>query len=848
MRRLFTCLPILGLLGLLTLAAPGCTPSKPTLTILSPTTGTFTSDPSVDVTISVTQSGGSLSTMTVNGAVVTGYQSSDTITVNVPVDPIAIFNPIVVELTKGALTLRERVTVIAVDDVATSFVPDGGISPQSVGMRIANTGLDQITPVIESLSTDALDISSLITDQNPIAQGTMSGISYTANAVEVGFSGFGMNAASAAGQVDLDVGITDFFVEIDLELGFLGSCTLEIMSNTTDISGGYDLEPLASDPTLVDVNLVTPINVTLGGFSSQFVSGVCDNIIIGDIINLIIGPSQLQQLMQDGFEDNLGDPDGTGPADSPLAAAIQEALAGISIAGPLGTTLGGTFDAPIDSIDEDAAGLTLVVDAAITQSTFHPEAPDLPGSLGLTETFPSFGATTPVGSLPYGLAFGISSTAMNQLIKAQVEGGLLVTDLNEIDLSGIVLPLTVQTTSLFVPELLQTYPSAADPMQIRLRPQLAPVFTGAPGPGGELAELKLSGLLVQIVHVPSGDVPVEIEVDVSLGVDLSLANGGLSFLVGVPGTIGVTVVTNEVGTNEANLIGTMQAVFPLLADTLGGALGSFPFPTLLGLDVATVEISRMGTFLGVFADLVVEPTSSIQNVAVTDISGKLEGNHDGVCFLGEYRRRVSKLVLGNTVKANLKGMLGADSGCTTNDQTFRARNNYTVGFDVVGVAGEQWTLDVDHSILGAFTLYDESNFVGDGGGTAEFQTPVMATWRLNGVTQGTFDFSPSVNGVTHAISGSQFNSNVEFGGSNSQQIVGTGNAAIEFEFRFDMRAFSNSNVAFPAIDGDEVGIRFGKNDTIDTNFTAGQYPGTGNRNIADDGHQAVITLTTQPLP
>ncbi len=844
MRRLFASLPILGLLGLVTLAAPGCGPA-PGLAILSPATGTFTSASTVDVTIQVERSGGTR--LTVNGVLVTGYTGYDTIVVSVPVDPVAIFNPIVVELTKGNVTLRERVTVIAVDDVATSFVPDGGISPQSVGMRIANTGLQQITPVIESLSTDALDISALITDQNPIAQGTMSGISYTANAVEVGFSGFSMNAASATDQIDLDVGITDFFVEIDLELGFLGSCTLEITSNSTDISGGYDLEPLASDPTLVDVNLVTPISVALGGFSSQFVSGVCDNIIIGDIINLIIGPSQLQQLMQDGFEQNLGDPDGAGPLDSPLAAAIQDALAGISIAGPLGTTLGGTFDAPIDSIDEDAAGLTLVVDAAITQSTFDPEAPDLPGSLGLAETFPSFGATTPVGGLPYGLAFGISSTAMNQLIKAQVEGGLLVTDLTEIDLGGLILPLTVQTTSLFVPELLQEYPSG-DAMEIRLRPQIAPVFTGAPGASGELAELALSALLVQIVHVPSGDVPIELEVDVSLGVDLSLADGGLSFLVGVPGGIGVTVVTNEVGTNEANLIGTMQTVFPLLADTLGSALGSFPFPTLLGLDVATVEISRMGTFLGVFADLVVEPTSSIQNVVVTDISGKLEGNHDGVCFLGEYRRRVSKLVLGNTIKANLKGMLGADSGCTTNDQTFRARNNYTVAFDVVGVAGEQWTLDVDHSILGAFTLYDESNFVGDGGGKAEFQTPVMASWKQDNVPQGTFDFTTNVTQVTHDISGSQFDSNVEFSGANGTQIVGTGNASFEFEFRFDMRAFSNSNVAFPAIDGDEVGIRYGKNDTIDNNFTAGQYPGTGNRNIADDGHESLITLTSQPLP
>ena len=102
--------------------------------------------------------------------------------------------------------------------------------------------------------------------------------------------------------------------------------------------------------------------------------------------------------------------------------------------------------------------------------------------------------------------------------------------------------------------------------------------------------------------------------------------------------------------------------------------------------------------------------------------------------------------------------------------------------------------------------------------------------------------------LNHPISGSAFDSNVELSGSNSQQITGTGNASIRLEFLFDLRAFSNSNVVFPAIDGDEVAIRFGKNDTIDVNFTAGQYPGAGSRNIADDGHKAVVTLTAVPIP
>ncbi len=841
-KHLFVCL-------IAATALLGCPPSgpPPNLLILSPTQGEFVSGTSVIVTLDVAKSIGS--TITVNGTPVVGAPNIGTIDVTVPIDPGQIFNPIIAEFSKGTIFIRRRVTIVAVDDINSHFVADGSLSSQAVGMRIGNTGLAQITPVVESLSAGSLDVSDLITGQNPIAQGSMAGINYTANAVEVGFGGFGMTTAATTGQIDMTISIDDFFVELDLELGFLGSCTLEISSSTTDITGGYDLQPLASAPSQVDVNLVTPVGVVLGGFNSQFVSGICNDPLIGDIVNLIMGPSQLQALVQDGFETSLGDPDGTGPQDSPLAAAIQTALAGIDIAGPLGAGLGGTFNAPIDQINEDVDGLTLVVDADIHQSTFHPEAPDLPGSLGLAETFPTFAATTPVGGLPYGMAFGISSTAMNQLLKAQIEGGLMIADLTEIDLGGFVLALTTTTMSAFVPELLGIYPGT-DPFEIHLRPQMAPVFTGNPGPGGELAELAISALQIDLVHVPSGDIPVSMQVDVNLGINLDLAGGGLSFIAVVPpgASINVTITENEVGTNEGPLIATMQAIFPLLAGTLGDALGAFPFPSLLGMDIATVEISRLGTFLGVFADLLVVPTSEIQNVSSTDQSILVEGYHDGGCWIGEYRRRTSVLALGNTIKSNLKGMLGSDSGCTTNDQTWRAQNEYRVNFDIVGVAGEQWTLDIDHSILGAYTIYDESNLVGDGGGTAQFQSAVQGQILVDGIPQGTFDFNPNVTSLHHPVSGSAFDSIVDFSGSNATHLVGTGNAAIQLNFRFDMRAHSNSNVVFPAITGDEVAIRFGKNDTIDNNVTAGSDPGAGSRDIGADGHKDLVTLTAVPIP
>ena len=150
------------------------------------------------------------------------------------------------------------------------------------------------------------------------------------------------------------------------------------------------------------MNLVSPVAVTLGGFGSSFVSGICDDPLLGDIINLIIGEGDIQQLMQDGFQDNLADPDGAGPQDSPLAAAIQSALAGISIAGPVGEALGGVLDAEIASVTEEVTGLTLTTNAAIYTQSPTPGAPDLPASYTVEEAAPTFGALTPCRDCPTG--------------------------------------------------------------------------------------------------------------------------------------------------------------------------------------------------------------------------------------------------------------------------------------------------------------------------------------------------------------------------------------------------------------------------------------------------------------
>ena len=787
----------------------------------------------------------SYTSLEVNGIAVTPAANWS---VTVPLDPADVFNRVSAVATLGSGAIQRKSAVLVVGDgVNSGFVLDGEMSPQSVALRVADTGLGQIAPIVESLSGDALDISALITSQNPIATGSMSGINYVANVVEVGFGGFGLDVDTAPTGLDTTVTITDFFLEVDLDLGFLGSCTLEVATSSADITGSYDLQPLASDPSFVDVNLVSAVGVALAGFSSEFVSGICNDPLIGDIVNLIIGQGDIQQLMQDGFEDNLADPDGAGPLDSPLAAGIEAALAGISIAGPVGSALGGVMDAEIVSVVEEVAGLTLAADAAIYADAPDPEAPDLPASYTVADTFPTFGATTPVGGLPYGLAFAISNSAMNQLLKTQIENGLLRDSITEF----LGLPLTAGLMAQLIPEFAGLPPN--DPIVIDLSPTIAPVFTGNPGPSGEFAEMKIAGLEVAIVSPSVGETLIALEVDLDAGLDLAFTPAGLEFTLATPGSgdIDLTVTTNAIETDEPTLIFTFQQLFPLFAGELEDAIDAFPIPSLLGLDLDPVEVAQLsGGFIGLFANLVQTPTTTIQNVVFTDQSSG-DFQESGGCWLREWRHRLSGNQFGNTVSANMRGMLGADAGCTTNDASSNATMAFRIDFDVVSVPGEQWTIDIDHSIAGALDRisdgYNDGIGFQDGGGTATIGT-VQGAYQIVGGASGAFDFTPSATHISDGIGGGSNDEDVPFSGANGTTLVGTGDVSVELTFTVGLDAFSNSNTAFPTANGDEMAIRLGKNDTIDNNFTAGGYPGMGNRNIADDGHKVSVELTSVPAP
>ena len=153
--------------------------------------------------------------------------------------------------------------------------------------------------------------------------------------------------------------------------------------------------------------------------------------------------------------------------------------------------------------------------------------------------------------------------------------------------------------------------------------------------------------------------------------------------------------------------------------------------------------------------------------------------------------------------------------------------------------GETWRLDLNQMIRGAHTVLQEdlgsgwtsiSTVTGrariGGGGWQSFNATPSSSGANNTNNRGSTDYRPFTGGATHVL-------------------TGTTAQTITVEIGFDVTAYSDSTWEWNKWwAGDEAAVRIGANDSLSNNFTAGGYPGVGNRDITQDGHVLTIGLTT----
>jgi hypothetical protein len=421
--------------------------------------------------------------------------------------------------------------------------------------------------------------------------------------------------------VAADITINNLVVHAHLEGAI--ACDVRLSAPVTHIIGDYALGPDFAAPEYVDVNMIGDVAVSFpNGFNHDFIGGICSWPLIEDIINLIIG--DLGDEVSAGFQDFLKDPDGGGPADSPIAEAIETALADVSIAGDIASALGIDVSAPMFQVDEGPDRIVIGSDFGALSVNPPPGAPNFTSSLHVIESFPSFNPVlTPEGGLPYHVGLCVASSAFNQLLKSQVEMGIMTQVLTEIDFDGEggTPPQSVNAglMALFIPELLAVI-DASTPMKIVLDPTIAPVVSGDPGPNGELNELLISHLEVRLVACTGPVNPAQCDpgdtettymiaaVDVRTGFDIAFDPSGqlnISLTAPLLEDVRIVVVDNPLHTNELAIETLMPTVFAPLLPSLSSTLGSIPIPQFFGLSVQGVEVSRNGQFMCVFMNLVV---------------------------------------------------------------------------------------------------------------------------------------------------------------------------------------------------------------------------------------------------
>jgi len=385
------------------------------------------------------------------------------------------------------------------------------------------------------------------------------------------------------------------------------------------IAGNYELKPLPAAGGAIDVDVVGDAIIEIDNDTFEFTGGACDNDPIDDLIRAVVG--DFRPRLRAALEEYLSDPDGSGPLDSPVAAAMQDGLSGVDFTAPLGTAFGIGFETSYVDIGANDDGVTFASDALATAPP--PALPLFPGSYRVDEPFPDFARTTPIAGAPFDLGLCVSTSTLNQMIKAVTEADGLRLDLTRLDLGGGEVPLTAAVLSLIIPEAASLDPDLA--VTLRFRATVPPILTGAPGPAGELADLRVAGLLFDVVSGSEGTETLHLRaaLDARAAFDLDLDEAGRQLRIALtpprPDEIAATVLDDMLGVDATRLEASLSRVVAQFVNLLSPKLGAFELPQLFGLRTTGVEISRAGRypclFLALENDSATSPRRTLRRTA-----------------------------------------------------------------------------------------------------------------------------------------------------------------------------------------------------------------------------------------
>ncbi|HXK23927.1 MAG TPA: PEP-CTERM sorting domain-containing protein [Myxococcota bacterium] len=257
---------------------------------------------------------------------------------------------------------------------------------------------------------------------------------------------------------------------------------------------------------------------------------------------------------------------------------------------------------------------------------------------------------------------------------------------------------------------------------------------------------------------------------------------------------------------------------------------------------SSLALTRALALTGAFA---LGVASSAQAVAISGLTVSLDAGNTANLFddIGANAAQISSSVAVTSSTATsfvtrYQAGVYADAGgngAVTDTATLNA--SYTITFNVTNAAGEVWRLDLVTSRIGSRTAVD------DGQGSSAFSLSAV-TGFLGGsgtLSSGSLGLAAIANSQQSTALDSPFGAGAPFNQSGTASISGSGNGTVTLRFTFSATSQTivqgNGNNA----QGDEAAIRMGIPATL-SQFTAGNYPGPGNRTAANDGHFVDLDL------
>lgn len=560
----------------------------------------------------------------VNGVLVweQGVSPNQFFSTTVPLDPTKIFQPVLAELhdPNVGFLARDRKVVIYSEKIL-----EGAVVQEAIALRVDGNTLDKLEDHFED--TIVLDVPAMAPaglDLGPLVSGNDTYVK-----VAPTISDFTIDMDTKATSVGLVVDLLDFAIELEVD-GFV-NCGIALDAAKIRVSGTYDLEPSAANPSAVEATQLSIDAEIIGAFSMQVSGFGCPAPSAEDA-------EFAMAAIEDIVVDKLGDPPGA--AEPLIEDKIEEALSGLNLDNVDG--LGAALDAPMNSIHEDLFGVTINADGEIFFADFPPPgAPDFPASVHIPGSFPTIPLNTPAGDDPYDIAVGFSLSLLNQLLKIKAESAHfneIVTTVPvpvSIPLPGggfiqITLPQKITAgllANMLADEGLVEAAAAFEqlapttPLRVRIKPAIAPIVTGDSGPDGEDATLQASQMSLAL-DACSGGAANDCETatqfvnlllgvaDFEAGFDFGVAaDGGLSITVSPPSSVVGYLLTDNLGVPDAAfscdnpaacvLANLVAATVPSMAS----GLGSLPLPSFAEHEAEAIEVDRISQSFLLFMTL-----------------------------------------------------------------------------------------------------------------------------------------------------------------------------------------------------------------------------------------------------